>query len=46
VDQGETITLSVKAIGNPLPNLTWLKVKKLNLNVSGIKLFVKFAEKP
>ena len=43
VDQGESITLSVKAIGNPLPNLTWLKVTKLNLNVIRIELIV---EKP
>jgi hypothetical protein len=26
VDSGENLTLSVKAVGNPVPNLTWLKV--------------------
>ena len=27
VDWGENISLSVKAVGNPTPDLTWLKVK-------------------
>ena len=27
VDWGENVNLSVKAVGNPTPDLTWLKVK-------------------